>query len=427
MSNTHPRLQRLAGALAVLALITSCQSFADWHADNSGTYVHTSDGSRRVDDVTVDENGYVEVVEMNGRTVPLARNGRVESVGTTVEVSTSPTRTISFDTGSRSSQRSTTRTSIGSSSATTWSGEAGASLAAAKARIAEGSPTKALADLYRAESSAPAGDVDFLREVEATWGDLRVAQGQYPKALEHYDAALAMGTIGSSAKYALETRRRAALHQSGRSAPSSWRERAQDRATVRSKSVTTPVPVPSVSTPIPSLPETVQVRARSSWGARPMRGNAKRMAHVDRITVHHSVCCTHAVSPREAIPFLKSIQTDHMDGHGWADIGYHFIVDSSGTVWEGRPLAWQGAHAGNDALNTGNIGICLLGNFDEQLVDSRQRRALEGLLVAMQSRYSVPVGSIFTHQELKSTECPGANLQRHVEEFRQRAGVFARQ
>jgi hypothetical protein len=42
------------------------------------------------------------------------------------------------------------------------------------------------------------------------------------------------------------------------------------------------------------------------------------------------------------------------------DIGYHYIVDRSGAIWQGRRIRYQGAHARGSA-NNGNIGIVLLG------------------------------------------------------------------
>ena len=46
----------------------------------------------------------------------------------------------------------------------------------------------------------------------------------------------------------------------------------------------------------------------------------------------------------------------------WAGVGYHFMIDSKGTIYEGRPLDMKDVHVEN--ANTGKIGIVLFGNFD---------------------------------------------------------------
>src|SRR3546814_3669760 len=51
----------------------------------------------------------------------------------------------------------------------------------------------------------------------------------------------------------------------------------------------------------------------------------------------------------------------HVDGNGWTDIGYHFVLRRNGAVEEGRPLDVVGAHAKN--FNGRSIGICLVGGM----------------------------------------------------------------
>lgn len=416
---------RLAYVLLALVALTGCRSAERWRAENSGTYLHTADGTRRVSDVVVDDEGFVEVHEIDGRTVPLSRRGRVESDGATVRVDAGSDR-YTFSTRSQPRSRSLREAAARVIRPNDWAGDAGRALADAKASIAAGKPTSALASMYKASASAPDGDLDFARELEATWGDLRAAQGEYAKARAHYDAALGIGTPGSTAKHDIESRRRAATRDAGRSSPTAWRSRV-DLPALEPIEPLGPIHSAGVVHHGVSLPPSVAVRPRAAWGARAMRGNATRMTPIQRITVHHSVCCSHAVAASEAIPFLRSIQRDHMDGQGWADIGYHFVIDTGGTVWEGRTLGWQGAHAGNSDLNRGNVGICLLGDFDRNLVDNRQSASLDALVGGLAARYGVRVDDIVTHRELKATGCPGENLQRYVERYRQSRRALARQ
>ncbi|HEV8113961.1 MAG TPA: peptidoglycan recognition family protein [Planctomycetota bacterium] len=180
---------------------------------------------------------------------------------------------------------------------------------------------------------------------------------------------------------------------------------------------------PASSAPRAALP----IIPRSQWGA--MTAIA---AHMDknrggwrRMTVHHSA---ERVPPEldgtfaESAAAVRSIQKAHMEGKetGYGDIGYHFVIDPYGRVFQGRDLAWQGAHAAG-ANNVQNIGICLIGNFDEEKPTKAALDRLRQLLDNLRSTWKIPRSQVFTHQELKSTECPGRNLARWVEAYRHTA------
>ena len=65
----------------------------------------------------------------------------------------------------------------------------------------------------------------------------------------------------------------------------------------------------------------------------------------------------------------------HVQGNGWKDIGYHFVIDLDGTVEVGRPVAQQGAHCTNHNKTT--IGICYVGGCAAERprrTHERQRR-----------------------------------------------------
>jgi hypothetical protein len=178
----------------------------------------------------------------------------------------------------------------------------------------------------------------------------------------------------------------------------------------------------------PKLALTVIPRTR--WGAMPAN-----YAHMDkmrggyrRITVHHSADREPPAldgSVAASAAEVRSIQKAHMEGKetGYADIGYHFVIDPFGRVFQGRELPWQGAHAAG-ANNIQNIGVCLIGNFDEEKPTQRALDALKKLLDEQRTIWKIPRTQVLTHQELKSTECPGRNLARWVQTYR-RAGTAA--
>ena len=169
----------------------------------------------------------------------------------------------------------------------------------------------------------------------------------------------------------------------------------------------------------------LRIHTRREWGARPADTSRTRpMGRIYRITIHHSGFPCPDSSWRAVKNQIRAIQKNHKhrstNGEGWADVGYHFFVDPAGGVWEGRSIRWQGAHAGNHRLNRGNIGICLLGDFQDHPPTPAQVRALEKLLRTLMARYGIPASRIYTHRELKSTACPGRYAQPVIDRLRRK-------
>jgi hypothetical protein len=135
-----------------------------------------------------------------------------------------------------------------------------------------------------------------------------------------------------------------------------------------------------------------------------------------RITVHHDG--NQVTFLRDEEPVMRKIQgilDAHLKRH-YGDIGYHFIVDYSGRVWEGRPLRYQGAHVSNQ--NSGNIGIMLLGNFEEQHPSTEQAMNLEVLIRQLAHRFTINPSRIYGHRDLGYSFCPGRHLYSHLEGIR---------
>jgi len=110
---------------------------------------------------------------------------------------------------------------------------------------------------------------------------------------------------------------------------------------------------------------------------------------------------------------------------GWGDIGYHFIIDRAGVVWEGRSLKWQGAHVAD--RNEGNVGILVMGNFEIQTPTAAQAVALREHTRAVCTYFSVPWSRVFSHREWPGahTLCPGRNLQTQLVAMRRAEGGAA--
>lgn len=156
---------------------------------------------------------------------------------------------------------------------------------------------------------------------------------------------------------------------------------------------------------------TGRVIPRTRWTLRgPDLSDMRPMLPVTSITVHHEGMEAFTdTSSADTIERLRRVWNGH-DGRGFGDIGYHFVIDRAGRIWEGRSLRYQGAHVRSH--NEGNIGVMCLGNFDEQRVSEAQRAALEHQLRVLTAKYRVRAKSVKTHKEWVSTACPGKDLQR---------------
>jgi hypothetical protein len=163
----------------------------------------------------------------------------------------------------------------------------------------------------------------------------------------------------------------------------------------------------------------LRIVPRTLWTRRaPVPARLNPMAGINSITVHHEgwkpVWFEDTGSTVERLQF---IQNYHIDQRTWGDVGYHFIIDRAGRIWEGRPLTYQGAHVKDH--NEHNVGVMVLGNFDNQSPSQPQMITLQKAVLHLMQSYRVPVNRVFTHQEINPTNCPGRTLQPRVKLLRQ--------
>ncbi|WP_086971901.1 N-acetylmuramoyl-L-alanine amidase [Vibrio coralliirubri] len=113
------------------------------------------------------------------------------------------------------------------------------------------------------------------------------------------------------------------------------------------------------------------------------------------ITVHCS-----ATPPQQDVG-VAEIRQWHKK-RGWRDVGYHFIIRRNGDVQLGRPLSQTGAHV--KGHNKGNIGVCLVGGCNAELQPEdnftlAQRKALFGLMTALQEQFLIPDENVKGHED----------------------------
>ena len=91
---------------------------------------------------------------------------------------------------------------------------------------------------------------------------------------------------------------------------------------------------------------------------------------------------------------------------GFSAVGYHFMIDKEGIVYQGRSEQLQGAHC--IGRNHDAIGVCLLGHFDLEEVPDAMKEALVELVTSLCAKY--PIHTIECHRDYKpSKTCPGEN------------------
>jgi len=111
------------------------------------------------------------------------------------------------------------------------------------------------------------------------------------------------------------------------------------------------------------------VISRAEWGADEKRSPdpSEYNADVKSVFVHHTAGADYDCSESPAI--VRGIYAYHTDpapnGQGWNDLGYHFLVDKCGQIFEGRKGGIDkpvlGAHT--YGFNRESTGISVLGNY----------------------------------------------------------------
>lgn len=138
------------------------------------------------------------------------------------------------------------------------------------------------------------------------------------------------------------------------------------------------------------------------------------------IIIHHSL--TRDGSPKN----WDAIRKYHIEVKKWADVGYQLgmeNVNGTITLLEGRPIGEVGAHA--IGFNAKSIGICLVGNYDNDPPSEDRLSRLASVCRDLQRQFGIPRDQVIGHREtfLKLGEpvqksCPGDKFS--MEEFRKR-------
>jgi len=149
---------------------------------------------------------------------------------------------------------------------------------------------------------------------------------------------------------------------------------------------------------------------RAQWGARDYRlpGGATLYSGSRRgVKLHYLGTPYTDRAHTQCAAYVRQIQAQHMDGNGWSDIGYSFVVCTHGYVYEGRGLRRRNSANGNTTLNNETYAVLLMVGSsglteptDEQLHGARD--AID------YCRSEGPAGAwLGGHRDGYATSCPG--------------------
>ncbi|MFC9324328.1 N-acetylmuramoyl-L-alanine amidase [Kitasatospora sp. NPDC057015] len=222
--------------------------------------------------------------------------------------------------------------------------------------------------------------------------------------------------------------------------------RLPDGATeVRSAAIDTvggPSRQAAVSATAPVMFGQIEYLSRAAWGA----DESKRFKNgventptayypLQTLTVHHTDGVNADPDPAATVRAIYEYRAVTLD---WGDIGYHFLIDEAGRIYEGRYSGTDGipAHdaSGNlvtafhtSGFNSGNLGVALLGTLVDQGPTAAARSSLTALLAGLSCAHGLdpeahvtfvnPVNGVTKavemisgHRDWLATDCPGATM-----------------
>jgi len=171
------------------------------------------------------------------------------------------------------------------------------------------------------------------------------------------------------------------------------------------------------------------IYSRAQWGA---NENIREKSSLHYFEVHagfvHHTVNANNYTPDEVPGILRSIYAYHTASRGWSDIGYNFLVDKFGRIWEGRyggvdrPVV--GAHTLN--YNEYSFAMSAIGNFETAQPPAAMLQAYGVLFAWKLSLHGVDAASpqqwvgskyfqgINGHRDAASTACPGKYLYAQI-------------
>jgi|GEM_PF-4265673 len=134
---------------------------------------------------------------------------------------------------------------------------------------------------------------------------------------------------------------------------------------------------------------------------------------ISKLVIHHT-----GVKTPLFYDTLKMIQKDaaYHVSKDWNHLSYHYICDNVGDIFQCLPETEVGYHAGNLPVNKSSIALCVQGDYNQQTLNAKQKKALKEFTdYIFTKRPDLPNlihSGLVGHREvrLSPTSCPGNNL-----------------
>ncbi|MHB8642522.1 MAG: N-acetylmuramoyl-L-alanine amidase [Gaiellaceae bacterium] len=178
-----------------------------------------------------------------------------------------------------------------------------------------------------------------------------------------------------------------------------------------------------------------QIITRTQWEAdESIRRAAPEYSPALQLAIVHHTVNTNAYSCSDSASIVRGIMAYHVQSNGWNDIGYNFLIDRCGNVFEGRYGGVDKNVVGAHALgfNRNSVGIALIGTFDSVKPTDAQLAALEKLIAwrldvahvdpastvsyisggnaKFHAGTTVSLRAVSGHRDVYATDCPGTAL-----------------
>jgi hypothetical protein len=190
-----------------------------------------------------------------------------------------------------------------------------------------------------------------------------------------------------------------------------------------------------------------RIRPRSDWGGSQCPTRGVTYGRVRAAVVHHTVTANE-YSRAQVPAAILAVCRFHRNTNGWNDIGYNFVVDRFGEVWEGRAGGVDEAVVGSQAqgYNSQTTGISNLGTFTSVPQTDAAIGAMARLIAWKLGNHGVPTYGtasltsaggphsrypygqtrrfqrVLGHLDTGRTACPGEQLYYQLPELRERVG-----
>lgn len=175
------------------------------------------------------------------------------------------------------------------------------------------------------------------------------------------------------------------------------------------------------------------IYSRAQWGADESQRSASSLHYgeVHAGFVHHTVNAND-YSRAEVPGIIRSIYAYHTRSRGWSDVGYNFLIDRFGRIWEGRYGGVDRPVVGAHTLNYNDYAFAAaaIGNFETATPSSALLSAYGDLFAWKLSLHGVDPAStsqrvgkrdfpaINGHRDAAATACPGKNLYAQLSSIR---------